>query len=120
MVLGRADIDADDLALAGALDRDRDEHRHGNHSAAFAHLLERGVEEEVQVLAVEAPVAEGLDWVSCSRQIRLTWSLEMPLSPSASASWSTARVLTPSTYACWTTLSSARSWRRRGSSRLGK
>ncbi len=57
---------------------------------------------------------------SSSAQIRETSLLLMPTTPRACTSSSTFRVLTPCTYASCTTASSARSARRRGSSKLGK
>jgi hypothetical protein len=58
--------------------------------------------------------------LSSSAHRRLTWLLLMPCIPSACTRSSTRRVEMPCTNASWTTATSARSARRRGSSRLGK
>ena len=60
-VLRRPHVEADHLALAAVLDGHGDEHRHGHDAPVLPHLLEGSVEEQVGVLAVETPAAEGLD-----------------------------------------------------------
>ena len=61
VVLGRTDIEAHHLAFARGADPDRDQHRHRDHPAVLAHLLEGGVQEQVGELAVQAPGPEGVD-----------------------------------------------------------
>lgn len=60
VVLGGTDVDADDLALAAVFDRHRDQHCHGDDAAVLAHFLERRVEKQIRVCAIEPARPEGL------------------------------------------------------------
>src|SRR5215813_1509613 len=94
-VLGRTDVHTEDLPFAGPFDPDRDQDRHRDHPTVLPYLLEGGVQHQVGYSSSKGRVRKAWTWASSSLQIRLTWSLEMPLSPRASARASTERVLTP-------------------------
>jgi hypothetical protein len=59
--LGRADLEADDLAPAVGADRDSDYRRHRDDAAALALLEVGGVEPEIGPLALQRPIEEGVD-----------------------------------------------------------
>jgi hypothetical protein len=60
-VLARAEVQPENLALAGASDADRDDQRRLLDAVVPAHLQEGRVQPDVGVLAFEAPRAEALD-----------------------------------------------------------
>jgi hypothetical protein len=61
MVLGRTDVDAHHLTLAGGANTNRNQDRHRDHPAVLPDLLESGIQEEVWKLAVQTSRAEGVD-----------------------------------------------------------
>ena len=94
--LGRADVHAEHLAPAVAVDADRDDHRDRDDAAVLAHLHVGGVDPEIRPVALDRPVEEGLHLVvDLLAQPADTWLLEMPLMPMALTRSSTERVETP-------------------------
>jgi len=59
--LGGADVQADDLPPAGLVHAVGDDHALALHAAAVADLLDLGVEEQIEVAALQRPRAERLD-----------------------------------------------------------
>ena len=58
--LGGADVHAEHLAPAVAVDADRDDHRDRDDAAVLAHLHVGGVDPEIGPVALDRPVEEGL------------------------------------------------------------
>ena len=80
--LGGADVHAEHLAPAVAVDADRDDDGDRDDAAALAHLQVGGVDPQIRPVALDRPVEEGLHLARRSpRTAGLTWLLEMPLMP---------------------------------------
>ena len=91
-----ADVHAEHLAAAVAVDADGDDHGDRDDAAVLAHLHVGGVDPEIGPVAFDRPVEEGLHLaVDLLAQPRLTWLLEMPLMPIALTRSSTERVEMP-------------------------
>src|SRR4051812_38373557 len=58
--LGRADVEADDLAPPGLVDGVRDDDALARDAPAGADLLDLGVDEQIRVAALQRPLAERL------------------------------------------------------------
>ena len=114
-----ADVETDQLAVAGLVDGVGEHQRFPDDTAAVADLLDLRVEPQVGGAPSSGRLRNASTCSSRPAQMRETSLLEIR-SPNDSTTWSTFLVDTPATYASCTTLTSACSLRRRGSRKRGK
>ena len=97
MVLALAGGRTQDRALSLVVDPDRDHRGDRGDPAGLADLVERRVEPDVGVLALDRAVRKAVTSSSSDLQIRETSEREIPSIPSALTRSSTLRVDTPFT-----------------------
>jgi hypothetical protein len=87
----RADVHAEHLAPAVAVDSNGDDHRNRHNAPALPHFHVGRVDPQVGPVAFERAVRKAVTFSSISSHSRLTWLLEMPVMPMALTRSSTER-----------------------------
>jgi len=95
--LGSADVEADDLATPRVVHAVGDDHALALHAAAVADLLDLGVEEQIDVAALQRPRAERLDLLIQPSADAADLAAANAQPQTLSTSWSTRLVDTPHT-----------------------